>query len=1436
MSDTIRINTTPNGSDKYLKVNLKQDFDFIEILSLKISQEDAYRKFCSDYGAIVGRVIINNGFGVPNAKVSVFIPLDDIDKNDPLISGLYPYEVITDKDSDGIRYNLLPRNGDPTNDCYTPVGTFPNKREILDNDVMLEVYCKYYKFTTTTNHAGDFMLFGVPVGNYVIHLDADISDIGIASQRPYDLISQGTPTKLFDSPTKFKGDKNLDKLIQIKTMNSAVNVQPFWGDTENCEIGINRLDFDLNYTLIPTAIFMGGIFGDQDKHSINKHCRPRRQLGTLCEQIVGSGSIEMVRKTLDDTIEDFNIDGGRVIDNDGTWAYQIPMNLDYMVTSETGDLIFSQDTNVGIPTRASVRFKIGMDETGGEGRLRTRAKYLVPNNPNSPSDVDYEFGPNTQNVSFRNLYWNKIYSVSNFIPRFQRFSQISTRTFTGIKNVDSCTDKTPFPYNRVNTNINPIFSIICLIIKIIGFLIWVMNKLLIPLINLMIDLINTIIGGIVKSINDIINAIDSLPGIDIDTINFTPINHIACVFVQCPSDDNPHTFAPGCDASSSGYQRASDTGNHIDRCPNCAGYTPSGNIIDLVGLDDCIAFVMAKALDIFQFDFYNDWINGSLFGYLLKYKKKKKHKKNEELFCDYECSDFPSSDGVNDCHNFLLLDTCFIDGNGSSGTNSQNVYYSSNNLRDGLIKNYNGDFYYASTTHDTSNKLFATDIINLGSVFDCDWQGVPKIQNYLIPSTYKIPPDTEEDNDLGVKEVCGMVDIDNNGSGLFFEIDCIGLHVDETQCLNIRHICEIGVNIDETDDYPSDCIIGSYDIDDTFGVFVRDVFYGLNSGSTLPISFSSPPINGTSFNINNIGIYDYTSTSNNGANYISFRGYNGGDNNYVQPKHSFYFYFGLLPGKTGLDKMNERFFTNCNIILRDDIIIQSSSIADLNNNGNGSITFSVVGGKGNLNYTVIGVAPVSFSTSGVLPQGTQTTINGLGEGTYIISGTDSLGTPVTRQIVVSGPTPLYSVVSVTKNGTTATSNDGQITISSVGGGKPNYTYLLTTYNGTIISGPAPLSTPKIINGLSVDNINGYIVTITDSNGQTSVTNNLIVSGPTPISIVATKTDSTCYNGNDGKINIVISGGQYPYTLNTTGPNSFSSSDGGLINLIPGTYVTNVVDNLGNSTTVTTVLNSINPQMILTSASSIEIQKQCDPSQYQIPFYYTIGGTTAQEAGTTPLLVQYSLNSGVWVDNPLTIPTIPSTTPMILNIPSGQVSSSVRIRFKSNDGSCFSNVLKVDKTSMDLPPNILTITPDTSFNLKQCTPNSVTFKFNISHLVRSPYNIVYSINGGPLQTTSTSSNPNIITSSVVGSVANIILSVTDNVGCIATSSFSINLPTSVLTANITRTSGSGGYTYTYVVSGTGGIVPYSGTGNYLSNSSTYSTTITDSVGCSATKNY
>ena len=78
MSNSYRIRTQV-GVDKQVNIQLDQDFDQLEILSLKIRQEEAYPRFCADYGVVAGRVIVNEGFGVPNVKISIFVPIDQID-------------------------------------------------------------------------------------------------------------------------------------------------------------------------------------------------------------------------------------------------------------------------------------------------------------------------------------------------------------------------------------------------------------------------------------------------------------------------------------------------------------------------------------------------------------------------------------------------------------------------------------------------------------------------------------------------------------------------------------------------------------------------------------------------------------------------------------------------------------------------------------------------------------------------------------------------------------------------------------------------------------------------------------------------------------------------------------------------------------------------------------------------------------------------------------------------------------------------------------------------------------------------------------------------------------------------------------------------------------------------------------------------------------
>ena len=208
MPKSYRIRTQV-GVDKYINVKLDQDFDFLEILSLKINQSDLYTKVCSDYGVVVGRVFVNGGFGLPNVKVSIFIPLSIEDELNPIISELYPYKTLSDNNELGYRYNLLPH--DPSYSVHAATGTFPNREEVLIDQTYIEVYDKYYKYTVKTNDSGDYMIFGVPVGTQTVFMDVDLSDIGCFSLTPQDLINAGQATKTQVNGSTFKSSSNLSE-------------------------------------------------------------------------------------------------------------------------------------------------------------------------------------------------------------------------------------------------------------------------------------------------------------------------------------------------------------------------------------------------------------------------------------------------------------------------------------------------------------------------------------------------------------------------------------------------------------------------------------------------------------------------------------------------------------------------------------------------------------------------------------------------------------------------------------------------------------------------------------------------------------------------------------------------------------------------------------------------------------------------------------------------------------------------------------------------------------------------------------------------------------------------------------------------------------------------------------------------------------------------
>ena len=139
----IKIVLNEDQVDDRILINLEEDFDNLEILSLKISSTDIYTKTSSDFGTIVGRVQTSNGYGLENAKISIFVPITVEDKERPEITELYPFETINDQFPNGVRYNLLPRvrNQNPS---HRAVGNLPVINDLTHYPQYLEIMEKYF--------------------------------------------------------------------------------------------------------------------------------------------------------------------------------------------------------------------------------------------------------------------------------------------------------------------------------------------------------------------------------------------------------------------------------------------------------------------------------------------------------------------------------------------------------------------------------------------------------------------------------------------------------------------------------------------------------------------------------------------------------------------------------------------------------------------------------------------------------------------------------------------------------------------------------------------------------------------------------------------------------------------------------------------------------------------------------------------------------------------------------------------------------------------------------------------------------------------------------------------------------------------------------------------------------------------------------------------
>ncbi len=440
----------------------------------------------------------------------------------------------------------------------------------------------------------------------------------------------------------------------------------------------------------------------------------------------------------------------------------------------------------------------------------------------------------------------------------------------------------------------------------------------------------------------------------------------------------------------------------------------------------------------------------------------------------------------------------------------------------------------------------------------------------------------------------------------------------------------------------------------------------------------------------------------------------------------------------------------------------------------GSITITAIGGTPTYQYNIGGGNQAS------------NIFNNIGSGIYTVTVTDANNCTVSTTVNITAPNaPNISNVQST-NVSCNGGNNGNLQVTAIGGTNPlNYNLMPSNITNTTGS----------FTTLAAHN---YTITVTDAIGC-SVSTLINISEPTQVVWGnVSQVDVSCNGGNDGSLQVAASGGTgtITYVIN---PGATSNTTGSYTNLIQGSYVITATD--ANNCSISTTINISEPTPIQWSALSTNMVSCNGGSDASLGItanggtpiysYNLMPGNLTNGTGTFTGLSQGVYTVVVTDANNCTLSTtITITEPAALQVTN--VSTTVPTCVPGNDGS-------------------ITIT---------ASGGTPTYQYNI---------------GGGNQSSNVFNN--------VGS-GNYIVTVTDANNCTVTTSVNIVPPNTPMINSVltTQASCSPGNDGSITVSATNGQTPYQyniGIGNQVSNVfngvgiGTYSITVTDAVGCTAT---
>ncbi|MBU3675750.1 MAG: T9SS type A sorting domain-containing protein, partial [Chitinophagaceae bacterium] len=509
------------------------------------------------------------------------------------------------------------------------------------------------------------------------------------------------------------------------------------------------------------------------------------------------------------------------------------------------------------------------------------------------------------------------------------------------------------------------------------------------------------------------------------------------------------------------------------------------------------------------------------------------------------------------------------------------------------------------------------------------------------------------------------------------------------------------------------------------------------------------------------------------------------------------------------------------------VSLTASAANALCNGINGSLTFSATGGTGIINYTVNGTAQSSpFATAA---------------GTYTIVATDANACSTSTVLTITEP----SALAMTSSATNALCNgiNGSLIFNATGGtGTISYTVNGTTQTSPFAAGAGT-----------------YTIVATDANAC-SISNVQTITQPSTLALSGSATDALC-NGANGALTFNATGGSgtINYTVNGTAQTSPLATNA-------GSYTVVATD--ANVCSVSTVLTINEPSAVSLTASATNAL--CNSINGSLVFSatggtgtinYTVNGTAqsspfATAAGTYTIVATdanaSTASTVLTITEPSALAMTSSATNALCNGINGSLSFNATggtgtINYTVNGTAQSSpyatlagtyTIVATDANACSIS-SVQTITEPTSLVLTATTTAALCNGLNGSltfNAVGGTGTINYTVNGA----SQTSPYSNVAgTYTVVATDAN---------ACSVSTVLVITQP-NVLTMGTPNITAQGCYGFSngaFDITSNGGTLPYTyttapstltqnTTGNFTSvtNGVTYTVTLTDANGCSAT---